>query len=133
MLAAEFDASAEMREGGAHATLRIERIRQPAECARFLLGRAQALRICQANLMLPSAAANLAEREEDVATEVMKAGEFAYEIVALSGLLRRLEQLERFGKPLGNPQTLDKADLRLGRAHLVWRGGNSIAKRLDRH
>jgi hypothetical protein len=123
VLAAEVDASAEVREGGAHATLRIGRIRQPAKCARFRFGRAQAPRIREAKLMLLSATVDLAKREKDVATEVMEAGEFAHETVALGFLLRRPEQLESFGKSLGDPQTLGESDLCLAGTHVVGRRG----------
>jgi hypothetical protein len=49
---------------------------------------------------------DLAEREEDVATQVVEARQLGHEVMALGDLLRPLEQLEGAGQSFGNAQTL---------------------------
>src|SRR5262249_53464677 len=76
--------------------------------------------------MLRPANVNSAEREENVATQMMDARELGHEIVVFSVFLRTLEQLERFREPFGDPKAFGKADLRPAQARLVRRRTNNF-------
>src|SRR5262249_29942446 len=85
-------APAEKGASAAHAPLRLRGIGKPAERPRLGLGRSRAAGIGEAALVLGPAAVDLAEREVDVAAQMMEPRELGDDIVPLAFLLRCIDE-----------------------------------------
>jgi hypothetical protein len=65
----------------------------------------------QALLVLLATAVDIAERKEDIASQMMEMRQLARHVVALGRALREIEQFDRLGQALADAKAFGKSQL----------------------